>query len=314
MEFFKQQTNIDFLGLRRWAGIFSVVICLGSIAIMAIKGLNWGLDFTGGYSVQVSYVKAPDLTKVRNALDAANFREARVTTYGSTRDLQIRFAPQEGQSTGLSETQQGALKDKLKTTLTLGQPVEINSLNYIGSEVGSEMVQQGILAIIVSVLAIMVYVALRFDYRFAISAAVALAHDPLLILGIFSLFHIEFTLISLAALLAVIGFSLNDTVVIYDRIRENFRKMRKATPVEVVNRSINDTLSRTLMTSGLTLLVVVILYVFGGPALQPFALVLIIGILIGTYSSIYIAGALSIKLGINRLSMMPAKKEEDSRP
>jgi preprotein translocase subunit SecF len=196
----------------------------------------------------------------------------------------------------------------------LGPQASVVGVNYTGPEVGAELAQRGMLAMIVAVLAIMVYIALRFEIKFAVSAAIALAHDPIIILGIFSLFQLKFDLTALAAILAVIGYSLNDTVVVYDRIRENFRKMRKASVIEVVNRAINDTLSRTIMTSGLTFLVVTVLFVFGGPSIHYFSLALMIGVIVGTYSSIYVAGALAVLFGLNRQALIPAPKVVDDTP
>ena len=189
------------------------------------------------------------------------------------------------------------------------------SVNFVGSTVSSELAYKGILAVIVALLGTMIYIALRFEYRLAVSAAVALVHDPVLILGIFSFFHIQFDLTALAAVLTVIGYSLNDTIVVFDRVRENFRKMRRGTTVEVVNAAINQTLSRTIMTSSLTLTVVVVLFLFGGPTIHGFALALIIGIVIGTYSSIYVAGAFAVALGLSRKDLMTtAKREVEDRP
>ena len=196
----------------------------------------------------------------------------------------------------------------------LGAKAKIMSVDYTGPDVGKELANRGMLAMLIAVIATMIYIAMRFEMRFAVSSAVALAHDPIIILGIFSLLQIRFDLTALAAILAVIGYSLNDTVVIYDRVRENFRKMRKAPVTEVVNRAVNDTLSRTVMTSGLTLLVVVVLFVWGGPSIHGFALALIIGVVVGTYSSIYVAGALAVILGLDRNALLPQAKPKDGTP
>ena len=220
-------------------------------------------------------------------------------------NLMVKIPPRKG-------VKQSALGDQIAAALP---GAKVDQINYIGPQVGRTLITNGILAVIVSLLATMAYIALRFEYRFAVSAAVALIHDPVLIFGIFSFFHIEFDLISLAAVLTILGYSINDTIVVYDRVRENFRKVRRGTVIEVMNLSINQTLSRTVMTSGLTLLVVIVLYFFGGPTLQGFSLALIIGIIIGTYSSIYVAGSLAVSMGLNRKHLLPAAKVEvDARP
>lgn len=305
MEFFKSNTKIDFMGQRKWAALFSAILFVCSLASFFIYGLNLGLDFTGGTQAQVSYQQPADITQIRKQLAAVGFKEAEVQTYGTARDILIRVAPH-----------QEMKQQQLQTTILNALPgATLNQIEYIGPKVGKTLVTNGILAIVVSLLATMLYIALRFEFRFAISAALALIHDPVLILGIFSFFHIEFDLIALAAVLTIIGYSLNDTIVVFDRVRENFRKVRKGTPLEIMNLSINQTLSRTIMTSGLTLLVVVVLFILGGETLRPFSLALIIGIVIGTYSSIYIAGSLALALGVDRKHLLPAAKSElDDRP
>lgn len=304
MEFFKTQTNIDFMGQRKWAALFSIVLFIASIVSFLVYGLNLGLDFTGGTQIEVTYPQPPNIQQIRQELASINFKDAVVQTYGTPRDILIRVAPHQHIST----------QDLQAQILGVLPGAKVDQIEFIGPKVGKTLVTNGILAIIVSLIATMLYIALRFDMRFAISAAVALIHDPILILGIFSFFHIEFDLIALAAVLTIIGYSLNDTIVVYDRVRENFRKMRKGTPLEIMNSSINQTLSRTIMTSGLTLLVVIVLFILGGETLRPFSLALIIGIIIGTYSSIYVAGSLAVALGISRAHLLPAAKEVDERP
>lgn len=303
MEFFKRQTHINFLGLQRWAAALSLLLLLISVGSLVSKGLHWGLDFTGGSQLQVSYNHSVELAQLRQELQQAGFKDALVQSYGTSHDVLISLANQ--------KFSQHALAAQIIKALPGAQ---LKQLEFIGPQVGRELATQGALAVFVALLGIMVYIALRFEYRFAIGAAVALIHDPILILGIFSLFHIEFNLTALAAILAVIGYSLNDTIVIFDRIRENFRKMRKKTAVEVVNLSINQTLSRTIMTSATTLLVVLSLCVFGGAMIHSFALALVIGIVIGTYSSIYVAGALAVVLGLNRQQFIVPAKKQDDRP
>lgn len=305
MEFFKPNTSINFMAQRKWAAVFSILLFIASIVSLVVHGLNFGLDFTGGTQITLSYAKPADFNAIRNQLTQAGFEEAVVQAYGTSRDVLIRIPPQKT----LSDQ---ALRDRISEVLP-GARVE--QIEYIGPQVGKTLVTNGILAILVALLATMAYIAFRFEMRFAVSAAVALIHDPILILGIFSFFHLTFDLIALAALLTVIGYSLNDTIVVYDRVRENFRRVRKGTPTEIMNLSINQTLSRTIMTSGLTLLVVVALFIFGGEMMHGFSLALIIGIVIGTYSSIYVAGSLAIALGLDRMHLLPsAKKESDGLP
>ncbi|MDQ2995416.1 MAG: protein translocase subunit SecF [Pseudomonadota bacterium] len=299
MEFFKPDTNIDFMAQRKVAAIFSIVICLASFIILGINGLNFGLDFTGGTQVEVAYKDAVDISKVREQMKSAGFHDAVLQPYGSSKEILIRLGEQ--------KLSQKELQAKLSAALVGG---EIRQAEYIGPQVGKALVTNGVLAIIVSLLFTMIYVAIRFESRFAVSAAVALIHDPILILGVFALLGIEFNLITLAAVLTIIGYSINDTIVVYDRVRENFRKMRKGSVVEIVNKSINQTLSRTIMTSGLTLMVVVVLFIFGGEVLRGFSLALIIGIIIGTYSSIYVAGSLAIALGLERRHLLPPERTE----
>lgn len=304
MEFFKANTKIPFMQQRKWAGIFSVAIIIASIIALIINGLNLGLDFTGGTQVEISFQQPVNTAQVRKNLAVEGFAQAVVQAY-DVRDLSVRVAPHK-------DLTQEQLKQKLLQAMPNGK---ITQLDYIGPQVGRTLMTNGILAILVSLIGTMIYIALRFELRFAVSAAIALIHDPLLILGIFAAFHLEFNLIVLAAVLTVIGYSLNDTIVVYDRARENFRKVRKGTPTEIMDLSINQTLSRTIMTSGLTLLVVFALLIFGGPTLRPFALALIIGIVIGTYSSIYVAGSLAVALGLSRTHLMPGpKKVEDELP
>jgi preprotein translocase subunit SecF len=303
VEFFKRQTNIDFLGLKHWTTALSLILILISVVSLLTKGLHWGLDFTGGSQLQISFNHAVELPKVRQTLEQIGFKDALVQSYGTSQDVLISLA-----------AQKSSQQDLVTKLMQLLPGAHLKQLEFIGPQVGHELATQGALAVFIALLGIMIYIALRFEYRFAIGAAVALIHDPILILGIFSLFHIEFNLTALAAILAVIGYSLNDTIVIFDRIRENFRKMRKNTTVEVVNLSINQTLSRTIMTSATTLFVVLSLCIFGGPMIHSFALALVIGIVVGTYSSIYVAGALAIALGLDRSNLLPSIKEVDNRP
>lgn len=311
MEFFKHNTNIDFMAQRKWAAILSIILFLVSLGSLAIHGLNWGLDFTGGTQIQLSYPQEADLTAIRNQLDTAGFHEAIVISYGTSKDVLVTLVPKDKSGPAVSTEAQNNIVNEVTAALPGAKVTEVN---YIGPQVGKEMTSKSLLAIFFALLGTMVYIAFRFDMRFAIGSTIALIHDPIIIVGVFSLFNIEFNLISLAAVLTVIGYSLNDTIVIFDRVRENFRKMRKADAVEVMNQSINQTLSRTIMTSVVTLIVVFALFFLGGSLLYGFSLALIIGIVVGTYSSIYVAGTLCIALGLGRHHLIPQTKLVDDRP
>jgi preprotein translocase subunit SecF len=309
MEFFKQNTRIDFMAHAKGAAVLSTILFILSILSLAIYGLNMGLDFTGGTQIQMSFTQEADLNHIRDNLKKGGFEEAEVKNYGTSKDVLVTLVPKKSQGDNVN-------KDMIVSQVQKLLPdAKIQQIDYIGPQVGQELATKGALAIVIALLGTMIYIALRFEFRFAIGSTVALIHDPVLILGIFSFFHIEFNLIALAAVLTVIGYSLNDTIVIFDRVRENFRKMRKATPVEVINLSTNQTLSRTIMTSVLTLLVVFALFFLGGSMLHGFSLALIIGIVVGTYSSIYVAGSLALALGLHRQHLIPTPKEAlDERP
>lgn len=311
MEFFKHNTNIDFMSQRKWAAILSIVLFLLSILSLSVYGLNWGLDFTGGTQVQLSYPQEANLDSIRDNLAKAGFPEAVVINYGTSKDVLVSLVPKDKTTSLLDEKAQAEI---VKEILAALPGAKMDQVNYIGPQVGKESTFKGLIAIIVALLGTMVYIAFRFDLRFSIGSTIALVHDPIIILGIFSFFGIEFNLIALAAVLTVIGYSLNDTIVIFDRVRENFRKFRKASTLEVMNQSINQTLSRTIMTSMVTLVVVFALFFLGGSLLHGFSLALIIGIVVGTYSSIYVAGTLSIVLGLNRQHLIPQQKIVDERP
>ena len=305
MEFFNPNSKIDFMGARIWTAFFSVFIFLLSIAGLFLHGLKWGLDFTGGTQIQISYPNGAKLSDIRQRLSQSVYKEAQVVSYGSSKDILISIAPSSTANQNLQVEQlmsilPGAIKEQV---------------DFVGPQVGKELATKGALAIVLSLLLTMFYIAMRFEYRLAISSAIALIHDPVLILGVFAWFGIEFDLKSLAGLLAVIGYSLNDTIVVFDRVRENFIKIRRASSIEIMNTSINQTLSRTIMTSVLTLFVVLALFFYGGETIHGFSLALIIGIIIGTYSSIYVAGALAVALGLSSKDFIPkAKKALDDRP
>jgi preprotein translocase subunit SecF len=306
MEFFKPNTRINFMGLRKWAAGLSVLFVLASAISLWVNGLNWGLEFTGGTEVQLSFQQAPNLTDVRQQLVNAGFNGDNIVVqnYGTSTGVLVRIG-------GKQNMEQKSLGNQVAAAVN---GATVQSVEYIGPEVGKELATSGALALFIAMLGTGIYIALRFEYRLAISAVIALLHDPIIILGVFSFFHLEFDLISLSAVLTIMGYSLNDTIVVFDRMRENFRKVRNATPTDIVNLSVNQTLSRTIMTSGLTLLAVIALFFFGGPVLHGFATALWIGIVVGTYSSIYVAGALAVALGLSREDLLPKAKVVDDRP
>lgn len=307
MEFFRQ-TTIDFMKIRGITALVSIMLIIFSILSISLKGLNWGLDFTGGTVIDVSFSKDIDINNIRNLLKSNNYLDAQVQTIGNNRNLTIKLAPRKN----IKEQKIAkALLDLIKQKYP---DVNLKKVDAVGSQVGKEITHQGILAMVIAMLATIVYIGLRFERKFALSSLVALAHDPIIILGIFSFYQIEFDLTALAAILAVIGYSLNDTIVVFDRIKENFIKIRNSSTKDMVNLSINQTLSRTIMTSGLTSLVVIALLLKGGPTLFGFSLAFFIGIIIGTYSSIYIAGALSLSLGLSKFDLLPKKKQNDGMP
>ncbi len=305
MQFNINALAIDFMGQRRVAAWFSgLALGLCLLAIL-IRGFNFGLDFTGGTLLELGYQEPVELSAVRATLESEGFAGATLQYFGSRTDVLVRL-PLKGLDSGdakLSDRAFAALNHAADGRL------ELRRVEFVGPQVGVELREQGGLAVLFSLIGILIYVALRFEWRFAVGAVAALVHDVLFTIGIFALFQIQFDLTVLAAVLAVIGYSLNDTIVIFDRIRENFRRMRKGTVLAVVNTSINQTLSRTLITAGTTLLVLMALYTLGGEAISGFALALMIGIVVGTYSSVYIASAITIALGLSRKDLLPVKKE-----
>ena len=312
MQLFNPKSTFDFMGRRKAALVFSFSLIAIAVVSLFVRGLNLGIDFTGGTLLEVGYTQPAELSKVRKALADADFADATVQHFGTSRDVLIRLAPREDiGSAQLSNSAFEALNGAVA-----GQ-VELRRVEFVGPQVGDELTEDGGLAMLYALLGILIYVALRFEYRFAVGSVIALIHDVSVTIGFFSLFQIEFDLPVLAAVLAVIGYSLNDTIVVFDRIRENFRKIRKGTAIEIINVSLNQTLSRTLVTSLTTLLVLVALFLFGGEIIHGFALALIIGVIIGTYSSIYVASTAIIMMGISKADLMPVKKEgveADERP
>ena len=302
MEFFRKQTHVHFMGMKKYTTGLALLLSLVSLGLLFFKGLNYGLEFTGGTQVELRFSQ-PILTElVKDTMTKSGFSVARVQHYGSMQDILVRVANQ-------VESAESQIRDKLNTAFSHeGREVEVRRVEYVGSEVGKQLAEQGGIAVIVAILATMAYIALRFEYKFALSAALGLAHDSLMVLGVFVLMQIEFDLAALAAVLAVVGYSLNDKIVVFDRVRENFRLMRTGSPEDIMDGALNQTLSRTIMTSFMTMLVVLALLFFGGESLFSFSLALCIGIAVGTYSSIFVASATAIMLGLSKQDLMPKPK------
>jgi len=292
---------IDFMGQRRLAMLVSLTLLLISIGSLATRQLNWGLDFTGGTLVEVHYSETADLNTIRSTLNAEGYSGAIVVSFGTDRDVMIRLPK------GYSDQQGAQLLASLQEAFT--GSVELRRIEFVGPQVGDELREQGGLAMLLALGLVMLYIAFRFQLKFAVGAVIALVHDVIITLGFFSITAMEFDLTVLAALLAVIGYSLNDTIVVSDRIRENFRKIRRADPVEVINISLTETLGRTLITSLTTLLVLAALALFGGEMIYGFAIALIVGVAIGTYSSIYVAASTLLLMGVSKEDLMIPVKE-----
>ena len=303
MELIRQGLVLDFMSRRRFAVAFSAAMLAVSILSLAVRGLEFGIDFTGGTLVEVGYRGPVDLEPVRATLDRAGFEGAVVQHFGTARDVLVRLAPRD-------DVDRAELSDRALDALRAVNPaVELRRVEFVGPQVGEELAERGGLAMLIALGAIFLYVMFRFEWKFSAGAVAALFHDVLITLGVFSILGLSFDLTVLAAVLAVIGYSLNDTIVVFDRIRENFRRMRHGTSESIVNRSLNQTLSRTLMTSLTTLLVLVALFFLGGELIHGFATTLIIGVVIGTYSSIYVASTLTLRLGVQKADLMPVRKE-----
>jgi preprotein translocase subunit SecF len=299
--------NIDFMRLRKPAMIMSGALVLLSLICLFTLKLNLGIDFTGGSIIEVGYQQAVELEPIRNALENEGFGDAIVQHFGSASEVLIRLVPDvDKDKAELSSEIIGLLQ------ATSDAEIDVRRVDFVGPQVGEELTEDGGLAVLYALIAILIYVAFRFEYRFSLGAVAALVHDVLITLGIFSVLQLDFDLSVLAAILAVIGYSLNDTIVVFDRVRENFRKIRKRTSLEIVNTSINQTISRTLMTSFTTLLVLLSLFFLGGEVIHSFAMALIIGVLVGTYSSIYIATTTALALGISRSDLLLPEKEGEN--
>ncbi len=296
--------EFDFMGRRRPAMILSGILIVVSLLSLVFRGLAFGIDFTGGTLVEVGYPEPVPLETVRKVLAENGFEEAQVQQFGTPKDLLIRLAPREG-------VKASELSDRVFAALSKAADgrVELRRVEFVGPQVGDELTEDGALAVLVALMAILMYVAVRFEWRFAVGSVAALVHDVVLTLGFFSITQLEFDLTVLAAVLAVIGYSLNDTIVVFDRIRENFRKIRKGDSETIINVSLNQTLSRTLVTSLTTLLVLLALFFLGGEIIHNFSLALILGVVVGTYSSIYVASTTALALGVSKADLMPVEKE-----
>ncbi len=305
MQLLKLSETVNFMRLRMPAMVLSTLLILGSLVSLGVNKLNWGLDFTGGTLIEVGYPEAANLESIRDQLNAATFEDAIVQNFGSSQDVLIRIAPRDG-------VKAATIGDQVLAALRAdGTDVDMRRIEFVGPNVGDELTEQGGLAMLVALICILVYVAMRFEWRFALGSVSALVHDVILTLGLFSVLQIEFDLTVLAAVLAVIGYSLNDTIVVSDRIRENFRKIRKGEPEEIVNISLTQTLNRTIITSLTTVLVLLALFYKGGALIHGFATALLFGVIVGTYSSIYIASSVALALGISKEDLMPPQVEKE---
>ena len=296
-----KQDKFDFMGRRTLAAIFSGILVLGSVAALVTKGLNFGIDFTGGTLVELGYPEPADLDAIRAALGASEFGDASVQAFGSPLDVLVR----------LPQSSAGGDADVSTRVLQVLPGAEMRRIEFVGPQVGEELIEDGALAVLYALGGILIYIMVRFTLKFSAGAIAALVHDVVIVLGLFAVTRIEFDLPALASILTVIGYSLNDTIVVFDRIRESFRRLRKREPIDVINTALNQTLSRTLMTSLTTLLVVVALFFLGGELIHSFATALLVGIVVGTYSSIYVASTITLALGVEKADLMPVQKDDE---
>jgi preprotein translocase subunit SecF len=304
MEFFRKQTNIRFMRIRKIAYALSLTLFVVSLGSIFTKGLNLGVDFTGGVTVEVAFEQEADAEALRGSLERAGFRDVQVQNFGSSRDVAIRLPPPEGQST---EAVRAGIESVLSAA---GQPFVISRTEIVGPQVGKELRNSAMVALASTLVLIFIYVFIRFHaWQLSLGAIFAAIHDPIIVIGFFSLTGLVFDLSVVAAVLAVIGYSLNDTVVVFDRIRERFETNKRLAPLEILDQSVNQTLSRTIMTSTTTLIVVIVLFFFGGPVLEGFSIALLVGILVGTYSSIYTAAAVALDGGLTAESLFPTRKK-----
>lgn len=294
---------INFLGVRKYATVLSTVLNIVAIILILTKGLNFGLDFTGGTLVEIGYSEAPSLNQIRATLEKASYERVTVVNYGSDTEVMVR----------LPKTDDAQIGNRIVETLQKDTQAELKlrRVEFVGPQVGEELREAGGLAMLLALLAVGGYVAARYQYKFAIGAIVSLFHDVIMALGLFALFQWDFDLNTLAAVLAIVGYSINDTIVVFDRIRENFRKLRKMPVIDIMNISTTETLDRTLATSGITLAVLMSLFLFGGESLRGFSLALIIGTVVGTYSSIYVASAIALGMKVTREDLMEQVVQKD---
>lgn len=295
-----QKQPFDFMGLRKIASVLSITLVVVSLALLGVRGLNFGMDFTGGTSVELEYAEAPSLDAIRDQLAEAGYEQFVVQNFGADTTILIRMAEAENDQLARE------VADLLAAS---GDELELVGSEFVGSQVGDELKEDSGLGLLIALAVVLIYVGMRFQFKFGIASVIPLAHDVIIVLGVFALFQWTFDLTVLAALLAVIGYSLNDTIVVADRIRENFRKMRVGEPWDIINVSIHQTITRTINTSGTTLVVLLALYFFGGEAINNFALALIIGVVVGTYSSIYVSANMLMVMGVTREDLMVPAKE-----
>jgi preprotein translocase subunit SecF len=304
MEFFKKTPSIPFMAGRRWCYAFSIALMVVTLALLLTRGLNFGIDFTGGVVLELAYPDTADLDKARDAVAKAGFPEAQVQNFGTSRDILVRVLPRENEDVVQISTE---ITDALRAVQA---GIELRRTEVVGPQVGQELTEQGGLAMLFTFILILIYLGFRFEKKMGLSAVIAAIHDPIVILGFFSLTQMQFDLSVLAAILAVIGYSINDTVVVFDRVREVFIASRKRTSSEMIDSAVNETLSRTVMTSGATLIVVAALFLFGGEALKGFSSAILVGIVIGTYSSIFVAGALALDMKLKPTDLMPPVRDD----
>ncbi|WP_372626003.1 protein translocase subunit SecF [Arsukibacterium sp.] len=305
MQLFNFSQPLHFMRFKWPALLLSILLVIGSIGSFATKGINWGLDFTGGTVIEVGLHQSADLTAMRDTLSSAGYPDAVIQLFGSSKDVLIRIPLR-------PDLVQEKVGEAVLQALNAQQstPVELRRVEFVGPSVGEELKQDGGMAMLVALIGILLYVALRFEWRLSVGAVVSLGHDVILTLGLFSILQLEFDLTVLAAILALIGYSINDTIVVFDRLRESFRKLREATVDETIDHAITSTLNRTVITSLTTVLVLLVLFFMGGALINGFATALLFGIAVGTYSSVYVASAIAEVLGISREDMLPAPPAE----
>lgn len=297
---------VDFMRWDTLAFIISALLIVAAVAIVGVRGFNWGLDFTGGTVIEINLEKPTDLEQLRGALEKSGFAEPQVQNFGSSRDVMVRMAPVDGNA-----DQELGNKVLAVINQSAQQNATVKRIEFVGPSVGSDLAQAGAMALMSALLAILIYIGFRFEWRLALGTVLALIHDVIITCGLLSLFQVEIDLTIVASLMSVIGYSLNDKIVVSDRIRENFRKIRRGTPFDITNVSLTQTLSRTLITSLTTLAMILILFIFGGALLKGFSLTMLIGVTIGTVSSIYVSSALALKLGMKREHMIQQKVEKE---